>query len=118
MHRADAPPDWDFDTYNGSPDLIWSYLRSRHVRSVEIPYRANRAIVFNSDLFHGTAGVRFKPGYENRRINITMLYGERADDVHHRNPQADPDIGARTAAAAATGAWRSAAFARARGARR
>ncbi|MFB7619149.1 hypothetical protein [Kitasatospora sp. NPDC056181] len=118
VHRADAPPDWDFATYNGSPEVIGSYLRSRDVRSVEIPYRANRAIVFNSDLFHATAGVRFKPGYENRRINITMLYGERADDVHHRNPQADPEIGARTAATAADGAWRSAAFARARGTRR
>jgi len=42
-----------------------------------IPYRANRAVIFDSDLFHQTDTIRFKPGYCNRRINVTLLYGER-----------------------------------------
>ncbi|MEU6948485.1 hypothetical protein ABZ957_25140 [Streptomyces sp. NPDC046316] len=116
VHRADAPPDWDFDTYNGRPDIIGSYLETRQVGAIRIPYRANRAILFNSDLFHGTDGIRFRPGYENRRINITMLYGERADDVHHRNPQGDRGSGVRGAGGGAA-AWRSGAFARARAGR-
>jgi hypothetical protein len=28
-------------------------------------------------LFHATAPLSFKPGYENRRINVTMLFGRR-----------------------------------------
>ncbi|MFF8380223.1 hypothetical protein ACF07V_29290 [Streptomyces sp. NPDC015661] len=112
VHRADAPPDWDFDTYNGRPDVIGSYLASHGVDAVRIPYRANRAILFNSDLFHGTDGVRFRPGYENHRINITLLYGEREDDVDHRNPQRDLAAGSR--AGGGTAAWRSAAFVRTR----
>jgi hypothetical protein len=35
--------------------------------------------MFNSDLFHETGPLTFKPGYENRRINITMLFGKRND---------------------------------------
>lgn len=83
VYGVDAPSDWDFHMYNGRPDLIKPFLAVRQAQSVVIPYRANRAIIFNSDLFHATAVVRFREGYENRRVNITMLYGERADDIHH-----------------------------------
>jgi hypothetical protein len=41
------------------------------------PHRANRAIIFDSDLFHETDRITFKEGYLNRRINITMPYGRR-----------------------------------------
>ncbi len=44
-----------------------------------IPYRYNRAIIFDSDLFHTTPALRFRSGYENRRINVTLLYGDRHD---------------------------------------
>ena len=42
-----------------------------------VPYRANRAVVFNSSLFHATDRFRFGSGIDQRRINITMLFGER-----------------------------------------
>ncbi len=42
-----------------------------------VPYRRNRGVIFDSDLFHSTADVDFRPGYENRRINVTMLFGYR-----------------------------------------
>ena len=29
------------------------------------------------DLFHETDRFHFKPGYKNRRINITLLFGKR-----------------------------------------
>jgi hypothetical protein len=34
-------------------------------------------VIFNSDLFHETGEINFRSGYENRRINITMLFGKR-----------------------------------------
>ena len=46
-----------------------------------IPYNENRAVVFNSNLFHETDNYEFKEGYENRRINLTMLFGNRGDIV-------------------------------------
>ena len=33
--------------------------------------------LLNFFLFHKTDNIRFKTGYENRRINVTMLFGNR-----------------------------------------
>jgi hypothetical protein len=52
-------------------------LAGSGARSVTVPHRANRAVIFDSDLFHETDRIAFKEGYLNRRINITMLYGLR-----------------------------------------
>jgi len=42
-----------------------------------IPHRANRAVIFKSDLFHKTSDCRFAEGYLNKRINISLLFGQR-----------------------------------------
>ena len=107
IYDVAAPLWWDFKSYNARPELIRGYLRERRARAITIPYRANRAIIFNSDLFHATAEVRFRPEYENRRINITMLFGDRAEDNHHLFPgRAEAVERAHTAHPA----WRSRAF--------
>jgi len=111
VYDVDAPLSWDFHTYNGRPDVIKPFLRSKQSRSVTIPYRQNRAIIFNSDLFHASSEVKFRPGYENTRINVTMLYGERQHDVHHPNLSGQDRPASREVR---TNAWRSAAFSRAR----
>jgi Flp pilus assembly protein TadD len=72
-----APLDWDFDTYNNDPPAIRRFLLDKGARSITVPYRANRAVIFDSDLFHETDQITFREGYTNRRINITMLYGRR-----------------------------------------
>ena len=72
-----APLDWDFDKYNGDVDSPRAFLESAGATSVAVPYRANRAVIFDSDLFHETDTILFKDGYENRRINVTLLYGRR-----------------------------------------
>jgi tetratricopeptide (TPR) repeat protein len=72
-----APLDWDFDTYNNDPPAIRRFLAEKGARSIIVPYRANRAVIFDSDLFHETDKITFREGYTNRRINITMLYGRR-----------------------------------------
>jgi hypothetical protein len=38
-------------------------------------------VIFDSDLFPKTDRIVFKEGYLNRRINITLLYGERGKAV-------------------------------------
>jgi hypothetical protein len=72
-----APLDWDFAQYNGAGQTVRDYLTQVGAKSVTVPHRANRAVVFDSDLFHETDKIAFKEGYINRRINITMLYGQR-----------------------------------------
>ncbi len=73
----EAPTDWDFERFNRGEDAIRGFLSDQGARPVNIPHRQNRAVLFHSDLFHETAPLNFREGYENRRINITMLYGER-----------------------------------------
>ena len=72
-----APADWNSQRTIGDTAGCQAYLKRMGAKPVTIPYRANRAIVFASALFHETDRMHFKNGYANRRINITMLYGRR-----------------------------------------
>jgi len=110
VYDVDAPMTWDFHTYNGRTDLIKAFLRENRARETYVPYRRNRCIMFNADLFHGTHTVHFRPGFENHRINVTMLYGRREDDSLHRNLSGRPDLQRRWGAV--DSGWRSHAFAR------
>jgi Tfp pilus assembly protein PilF len=80
-----APLDWSFAKYNSldSGKMIRDFLAQSGAKSVTVPYRANRAVIFDSDLFHETDRIAFKEGYLNRRINITMLYGKRGAAAKH-----------------------------------
>lgn len=77
----EAPPHWGFDEFNTSTapgqQRIRDFLRDSAAQMVRVPYRQNRAVLFNSDLFHRTDTISFAAGYDHRRINITMLFGER-----------------------------------------
>jgi len=73
-----APLDWDFRKFNADIPAARDFLRHSGAKPVTIPHRANRAVIFDSDLFHETDRIRFREGYENRRINCTLLYGFRS----------------------------------------
>ncbi|MBT9547306.1 MAG: tetratricopeptide repeat protein [Candidatus Sericytochromatia bacterium] len=72
-----APSNWNFQDYNdqASQARIQAYLLHSKAQMTQIPHRQNRAVLFNSQLFHRTDPPQFKQGYENRRINVTMLFG-------------------------------------------
>jgi tetratricopeptide (TPR) repeat protein len=73
----EAPLDWDFAKFNADEKASYAFLDQTGARPITVPYRANRAVIFDSNLFHKTDKITFAEGYENRRINITMLYGRR-----------------------------------------
>jgi len=73
-----APPDWDFTRYNGDDKTeVMKHLKNTNSKAVYIPYKYNRCVMFDSNLFHKTAEVNFLPGFDNKRINVTMLFGQR-----------------------------------------
>jgi hypothetical protein len=74
---AVPPPEWEFRRANGDSEAIKAFLEGAGARATTVPYRENRAVVFDSNLFHKTDRIAFREGYENRRINVTMLYGRR-----------------------------------------
>ena len=73
IFKQEAPKDWDFETDNVNEPRIEEFLAG--IKSTSIPYRQNRAILFDSNLFYSTESINFKEGYENRRIDITLLFG-------------------------------------------
>ncbi|MDR4472941.1 MAG: hypothetical protein MRJ92_09975 [Nitrospira sp.] len=60
----EAPGEWDFRTYNSDSarGKIYEWLKNQGAREITIPYRANRAVLFNSDLFHETDDIAFREG--------------------------------------------------------
>jgi hypothetical protein len=78
IHAHDAPPDWGFAKFNLDVPAIERELEKAGTPALRVPYRANRAVIFDSDLFHATDSPRFRDDYASRRINITLLYGLRS----------------------------------------
>ncbi|KAG7360161.1 hypothetical protein IV203_035260 [Nitzschia inconspicua] len=77
VYTVRPPEDWDFERYNRDTDFVYDTLIApSNFANVTIPYRENRAVIFDSALFHTTDHFRFQKGYKNRRINLTLLYGE------------------------------------------
>lgn len=73
-----VPPSWDFNSYNfRSEELRKTALQASRGLVHRIPYRHNRAVLFDSRLVHETDNVNFRYGYVNRRLNVTMLFGRR-----------------------------------------
>jgi hypothetical protein len=106
VYDVEAPLTWEFSTYNGREDIIKPFLQQQNSDRTVIPYRQNRAIIFNSDLFHSTDAVRFDPAYERRRINVTLLYGDRCDDTRYRRSAEPAGRGAKEPAASRSAVWR------------
>jgi tetratricopeptide (TPR) repeat protein len=72
-----VPPDEDMRKYNSDEAAAREFLRRSNARLTRIPHRANRAVIFRSDLFHKTSDCRFREGYLNKRINVSLLFGNR-----------------------------------------
>ncbi len=79
VHHARVPDRWSFDDYNrtGSVTKMRRWLRARNARVTHLPHRQNRAVVFDSAFLHESDRCVFAPGYENRRVNVTFLFGSR-----------------------------------------
>lgn len=77
VYDKPVPADWDFAAYNADPQRLLRHVRETGARAVQVPHRQNRAVVFESSLVHATQPLRFRPGYANRRINLTLLFGRR-----------------------------------------
>jgi Tfp pilus assembly protein PilF len=85
VYAKEQPLDWDWARLNRDKDdprverEIKEFLGS--AQKVIVPYRENRAVLFHSNLFHQSDSFRFKQGYPNRRMNVTLLFGDRGSDA-------------------------------------
>ena len=83
VYTKEQPYDWDWRHYNTkkyTPSVrreIADFLADAD--TITIPYHENRAVLFHSNLFHKSDQIDFRDGFENRRMNITLLFGKRQD---------------------------------------
>jgi len=69
------PADWQIRDYDADQGRIVTFLEKNVGNRLVVPYRQNRAVLFRSRLFHHSDRQKFASGYENHRINLTLLYG-------------------------------------------
>ena len=81
IHMKLPPPDWRISDYKEDVTAIRAHIGDDKRNRIVVPYRENRAVLFDSRLFHESDAVDFESGYENHRINITMLFGEKGKFV-------------------------------------
>ena len=74
--RTPPPDDWEIKDYDADRERIVTFLEQKAGDSLVVPYRQNRAVLFRSRLFHHSDRPEFASGYENHRINLTLLYGQ------------------------------------------
>ena len=67
--------DWQVKGYEGDHAGIADFMEKYADDMLVVPYRENRAVLFKSRFFHRSDVTQFANGYENHRINITMLFG-------------------------------------------
>ena len=74
-----APDEASMRRNNGDEDAARDFLARSGAKATVVPHRANRAVIFKSALFHKTDDCRFKEGYLNKRINVSLLFGNLGD---------------------------------------
>lgn len=79
----EAPPaDWDLGRYQLSQQQMLALTQDQ--QPLEIAYRQNRAVIFNSRLLHASQPVHFGAAYDQQRINLTFLFGRQPLRYHRK----------------------------------
>jgi hypothetical protein len=72
----EAASEAEMRRYNSDEPALQAHLKRSGAKATHIAHRANRAVIFKSSLFHKTDECRFQEGYLNKRINVSLLYGQ------------------------------------------
>lgn len=75
--RKAPPVDWEMKGYDEDQERIVAFLEQNGTNALRVPYRENRAVLFEARLFHFSDKPNFAPTYENHRVNMTFLFGSQ-----------------------------------------
>ena len=73
---VEAASEVEMRRFNSDEKALQAHLERVGAKATRIAHRANRAVIFKSSLFHKTDDCRFAEGYLNKRINVSLLYGQ------------------------------------------
>ena len=74
IYKKHIPKGTPWEMYNHWDGSIWRDQFLKDASYDTIPYKYNRAIIFEGRTFHSTDNVHMKPGDNNKRVNYTFLY--------------------------------------------
>jgi hypothetical protein len=77
--KAAPPESWAIKGYDADKARIVTFSERNADSMMRVPYSCNRAALFVSRLFHYSDAPEFKSGHENKRINVTLLYGKKGN---------------------------------------
>jgi hypothetical protein len=94
VYKAIPPEGTPRAVYNQFPlhKDVFDMLDATDHANFTIPFKTNRAVVFQSNLFHESGQMQWAKGYTNRRLNLTLLFGkmygrcEADSNVYRRTP--------------------------------
>ena len=70
-----APNDYFGAPRDRQGEMLKELVEDPTAKAITVPYRCNRAVLFRSNVIHRTDDLDFEPGINNRRINVTFIYG-------------------------------------------
>jgi tetratricopeptide (TPR) repeat protein len=76
IYGRSAISEAEMRRYNGDEAALQRMLAQENASVRVIPHRSNRAVIFDSGLYHRTDQCRFREGYLNKRINVSLLFGD------------------------------------------
>lgn len=81
VYKVETPEGTPRSVYNAFPlhDEVGRMLSETNYANVTVPYQSNRAVVFQSNLFHQSDKMIWSSDYTKRRINLTLLFGDMYD---------------------------------------
>jgi len=82
--RVAPPADWQLEGYEADQERIVTFLGQNAGDTLIVPYRENRAVLFESRLFHRSDVPKFVETYENHRVSVTLLYGRHLARANRR----------------------------------
>ena len=85
--------DWSFQEFNRDPISVMDFLEENDAGNTSTPHRQNRALLFDSMLFHQSDPFRFKKGgygaasVDDRKLYTRCIYNRPARAApNHINP--------------------------------
>jgi Flp pilus assembly protein TadD len=73
-----GPTDLFTKPMDEKADILDAIINESGTESTAVPYRCNRALIFGAGTIHQTDRFSFKTGYDDRRSNVTFLFGPPA----------------------------------------
>merc|ERR1711972_552222 len=108
MGTKQPPDEAAIHEYNqefATPEAELRFRKELEIGGVKhVEYKRNRAVIFVSDLFHVSEPFDFPDEVEGPRVNLTLLFGDRASSRrgHDANKRQKVDNDADVACALAT----------------